>query len=42
VAETAGVTVTRIGRIIDQAGLRLLDGAGDAMQIRERGFDHFA
>ncbi len=42
IAETAGVTVTRIGRITDQAGLRLLDGAGREMDIRERGFDHFA
>ncbi len=42
VAESAGVTVTRIGRVTTETGLSLLDGAGHAMAVRERGFDHFA
>lgn len=38
----AGVPVTRIGRIAPGAGLTVLDAAGQAVAIEERGFDHFA
>jgi thiamine-monophosphate kinase len=42
VARSAGAPVVRIGRVTVEHGLRLLDGEGIAMDIRERGFDHFA
>lgn len=42
VAQSAGVAATRIGRITAEPGLRLRDGAGQDMEIGERGFDHFA
>ena len=41
-ARTAGVAVTRCGRIEAAAGLRLVDGAGRALPAQFRGFDHFA
>ena len=42
VARTAGLTVSQIGHVTKEPGLRLLDGEGRTMEIRERGFDHFA
>lgn len=38
----AGVAVTRIGRIEPEPGLRLLDADGAPLEMRERGYDHFA
>lgn len=40
--ERAGVTVTRIGRLTAQAGLRVFDAQGRAVVLRRRGFDHFS
>jgi thiamine-monophosphate kinase len=37
----AGVAVSRIGRISRQAGLRVIAADGQALSIKERGFDHF-
>ena len=37
-----GTAVTRIGRLTAQAGLRLLDAAGQPLPFTGRGFDHFA
>jgi len=42
VAQAAGLTVSQIGHVTKEPGLRLLDGEGRTMEIRERGFDHFA
>jgi thiamine-monophosphate kinase len=42
VAHAAGVPLSRIGRITAESGLRLLDGEGREMDVREKGFDHFA
>lgn len=42
VAQAAGVSVSRVGRITAEPGLRLLDGEGREMDIGEKGFDHFA
>ncbi len=39
---TVGVALSRIGRISEQPGLRVLGADGLPMQIEERGFDHFA
>ncbi|MBL0919510.1 MAG: thiamine-phosphate kinase [Hydrogenophaga sp.] len=39
---TAGVAVTRIGRITAIPGLQLFDAQGHGMETRRRGFDHFA
>lgn len=39
--EAAGVKVTRIGRIEQQAGLRLVDGAGNPISVALQSFDHF-
>lgn len=41
-ADAVGVTVTRIGRIGNEAGLRLLDAEGRPVQFGQAGFDHFA
>ncbi len=41
-ARAAGTTVTRIGRIEPQAGLRLLDASGRPIERHYRSFDHFA
>jgi thiamine-monophosphate kinase len=39
----AGVPVTAVGRIVASAGLRVLDGRGDAIALGSlAGFDHFA
>ena len=38
----AGVALTRIGRIVAEPGLRLVDGDGRAVAGPRRGFDHFA
>ncbi len=40
--QRAGVAVTPIGRIKAEAGLRLVDAAGQPVAFNERGFDHFA
>lgn len=40
-AQSAGTTVTRIGHIDAQAGLRLLDAAGEPLQDTPDSFDHF-
>lgn len=40
-AKTAGVVVTRIGRIEEQAGLRITDGAGKSLNVPLQSFDHF-
>ena len=37
-----GVRLTRIGKIVDQPGLRLLDQHGTEIPITKTGFDHFA
>ncbi len=41
-AAAAGVTVTCIGRITQQAGLHVTDGSGHALAPASRSFDHFA
>jgi thiamine-monophosphate kinase len=41
-AASAGVRVTRVGRISGEPGLRLLAADGSVMPTRESGFDHFA
>lgn len=38
----AGVRLTRVGRIVAQSGLRLLDAEGHPMDVKSRGYDHFA
>ncbi len=40
-AQRANVSVTRIGRIDSEAGLRLVDSAGRAVDKRFASFDHF-
>ncbi len=37
----AGVAVTRIGRLTQAPGLRVLDDQGHAVVVRAQGFDHF-
>ncbi len=37
----AGVAVTRIGRLVDTPGLRVVDEQGQAVPVRTQGFDHF-
>lgn len=37
----AGVAVTRIGRLVDTPGLRVVDAQGQAVTVRAQGFDHF-
>ncbi len=41
-AASAGVHVTRIGRISSETGLRVRAADGSVMALRESGFDHFA
>jgi thiamine-monophosphate kinase len=41
-AEAAGVAVTRVGRIADEIGLKLLDAEGRPVRFEQAGFDHFA
>jgi thiamine-monophosphate kinase len=41
-AATARTTVTRIGRIDAEPGLRVVDSRGQALQRSPAGFDHFA
>ena len=41
-AATAGVAVSRVGRITLSPELRVLDQNGMQLPIKERGFDHFA
>ena len=41
-AASAGVAVTRIGRIEAEAGLRLVDASGHAVVFAAASFDHFA
>lgn len=41
-AQRAGVRVTRVGRIVQAPGLRILDAAGDCLSLRQHGFDHFS
>ena len=41
-AAQAGTTVTRVGRIDAQPGLRLVDGAGVPLALQLAGFDHFS
>ncbi len=41
-AESAGVAVTRIGRIQAEPGLTVLDADGQALPIDQTGYDHFA
>lgn len=41
-AKRAGVRVTRVGRIVPAAGLRILDAAGACLSLRQQGFDHFS
>lgn len=40
-AHTAGTAVTRIGRIDTTPGLRLVDAAGGALDLKPDSFDHF-
>ncbi|HKX43497.1 MAG TPA: thiamine-phosphate kinase, partial [Burkholderiaceae bacterium] len=40
-ARTAGVGVTRVGRIESEPGLRLVDANGAALANRYGSFDHF-
>jgi thiamine-monophosphate kinase len=39
--EDTGTAVTRVGRIEQQPGLRLVDGAGNPLELGVRGWDHF-
>ncbi len=41
-AASAGVHVTRIGRITGEPGLRVHAADGSVMRVQESGFDHFA
>lgn len=41
-ARSAGVMVTRIGRVTAGAGVRLIDERGRAHDLAPRGYDHFA
>ena len=41
-AKSAGVAVTRIGRIQAEPGLTVLDADGQALPIDQTGYDHFA
>jgi thiamine-monophosphate kinase len=40
-ARVAGVRVTRIGRITQSSGMRLLDAEGRAKKLEARGWEHF-
>jgi thiamine-monophosphate kinase len=41
-AESAGVKVTRIGRITAEPGLAVIDADGQALPFEHTGYDHFA
>jgi len=41
-AQSAGVTVTRIGRITAEPGLTVIDADGQLLPIEHTGYDHFA
>ncbi len=41
-AQTAGIAVTRIGRITAEAGLAVHDADGQPMPLSRTGYDHFA
>ena len=41
-AQQAGVAVTRIGQVTEISGLRVLDHAGESLQIHSKSFDHFS
>jgi thiamine-monophosphate kinase len=41
-ATVSGVAVQRIGNIDAQRGLRVVDGAGQAVTVQTTSFDHFA
>lgn len=41
-AQHAGVAVTRIGQVTEIAGLRVLDNAGNPLQVHSKSFDHFS
>ncbi|WP_420475913.1 thiamine-phosphate kinase [Noviherbaspirillum sp. ST9] len=41
-AQLSGTPVTRVGRIDDAAGLRLVDAAGAPLDLQLASFDHFA
>ncbi len=41
-ARQSGVPVTRIGRILGEPGLQLVDAAGRTIALPSRSFDHFA
>ncbi len=41
-AQSAGVTVTRIGRITAEAGLSVIDANGQSLSFDKTGYDHFA
>ena len=36
-----GLTATRIGQVIEQAGVRCLDEAGREVELLEKGYEHF-
>ena len=41
-AHSAGVAVTRIGRIAAEPGLSVIDADGQRLQFDKAGYDHFA
>lgn len=41
-ARQAGVAVSKVGRIVTEPGLRLLDGHGTVVTLERLGYDHFA
>ncbi|MCS6765798.1 MAG: thiamine-phosphate kinase [Candidatus Protistobacter heckmanni] len=41
IAERVGIALTRVGRIEEAPGLRIVDAAGQALPFAHRGFDHF-
>jgi thiamine-monophosphate kinase len=41
-AQQAGVAVTRIGQVTEIPSLRVLDHAGNPLQVHSKSFDHFS
>ncbi|MNY68670.1 Thiamine-monophosphate kinase [compost metagenome] len=41
-ARQAGVAISKVGRIVAEPGLRLLDQHGTAVTLERLGYDHFA
>ncbi len=41
IADKAGVQITRIGSVVQQKGLQLLDDSGQLVHIAETGYQHF-